>query len=367
MSSEKMFAAVYLKFNSKELTVREIPKPKPNANQILVKVKAAAWNPVDCKLKLNAIPGYTIFGNATVGKDFSGVIQEIGSNAQGKEQGPCSTEPRLKVGDQVMGYVSGSRAMAEYVVMSKDQITKKPENMSFEQAAGTCLVSITAYDGLYANTVKNRPKISKGQQILILGSSSGVGIVAVQLAKNLGAHVTGVCSKKNFEFCKSIGCDELIDYTDTEKNGLFLKKYGTDLKNEFENEKNGIKNGANTAFDMIYDTVSSGEPNDPNYYENLKLLTKNYVSINGLKSQWGKAILSNMLKKDVQTANYDLYLPFSTSTKLDEITKLVSNEKLKIFIEKTFKFTEGDLNLAHDLQMSRRARGKIIVKIEERG
>ena len=184
------------------LELRDVEKPVPGDDQILVKVRAAAVNPLDWHymrgtpyvVQLDA--GLRRPENIRLGVDFAGTVEAVGRNVT-----------RLKPGDGVFGGQFG--AFGEYVtVRQSGAIVRKPADVSFEQAAAAPIAAVSALQAL-----RDRGKVQKGERVLINGASGGVGTFAVQLAKHFGAHVTGVCSTRNVEMVRSIGADEVIDYT----------------------------------------------------------------------------------------------------------------------------------------------------------
>jgi NADPH:quinone reductase-like Zn-dependent oxidoreductase len=179
----------------------EIPTPKDD--EILVRVRAAALNPVDWHfmrgmpfpLRL-AVGGFRKpKPNRIVAIDCSGTVEAVGRSV---------TE--LAVGDAVFGGQRGT--LAEYVSMPVKDAVRKPANVTFEQAGGVFLAGLTALQAM-----RDIAKVQRGQQVLINGASGGIGTFAVQIAKALGAHVTGVASTRNQELVRSLGADEVIDYT----------------------------------------------------------------------------------------------------------------------------------------------------------
>jgi NADPH:quinone reductase-like Zn-dependent oxidoreductase len=184
------------------LAVEDVEKPVPADNELLVKVQAASVNPADWHF-VRGEP-YIIrldFGlgapkNPRVGIDFSGTVEAVGKSVT-----------RYKPGDEVFGGRNG--ALAEYLVIAEDSnLARKPATISFEQAAGVNVAGLTALQ-----TLRDRAGLKPGQKVLINGASGGVGTFAVQIAKSLGAEVTGVCSTRNVELVRSLGADHVIDYT----------------------------------------------------------------------------------------------------------------------------------------------------------
>jgi len=172
------------------LAVRELPVPKPGAGEVLIKVRAAGVNPVDWKAagtRTGQVPG----------TDVSGVIDTLGDGVSG-----------WKVGEQVLGFARQSGSYAEYAVIPVSSLARKPKALSFEEAAGVPIAAETAYRALH-----EAGGIKSGQTVLIHGAAGGVGSAAVQIAKAAGARVIGTASANNLEFLKSIGADQVIDYT----------------------------------------------------------------------------------------------------------------------------------------------------------
>jgi NADPH:quinone reductase-like Zn-dependent oxidoreductase len=184
------------------LEIEEVQKPVPAADELLVKVRAAAVNPADWHgmrgepyiVRLSG--GFGAPDDISVGVDFAGTVEAVGKNVT-----------RFKSGDEVFGGRGG--ALAEYVVVREEgAVVLKPENLTFEQAGSVGIAGITALQGL-----RDRGRIKAGQKVLINGASGGVGTFAVQIAKAFGAEVTGVCSTRNVELVRSLGADHVVDYT----------------------------------------------------------------------------------------------------------------------------------------------------------
>ena len=199
-----MKAVVYDTFGSPDvLRIEDIPRPVPDDDQILVRVRAAALNPLDWHFMEGSpyLARLVSFGAlrpavTRLGVDFSGTVESVGKNVT-----------QLKPGDEVFGGKTG--AFAEYVCVRADRaVALKPGNVSFEQAAAVPIAGVTALQG-----VRDKGEVRPGQKVLINGASGGVGTFAVQIAKSYGAEVTGVCSTKNLELVRSIGADHVVDYT----------------------------------------------------------------------------------------------------------------------------------------------------------
>lgn len=177
------------------LQLTEIQKPIINDDQVLIKVICAAVNPVDTKIRAGVhISCKDLKLPAILGKDMSGMIEQVGKNVQ-----------NFKPGDTVFGCISNT--YAEYVAASPQLIVKKPDHVSFDEAAGVSLAGLTAYQA-----INEHLHVSKGQRILIQSAAGGVGHLAVQFAKLNGAYVYGTASGKNGTFLAELGVDHPINY-----------------------------------------------------------------------------------------------------------------------------------------------------------
>src|SRR6516225_9551031 len=198
-----MKAIVYCDYGLANLKYQDIEKPVPNDDQILVRVRAVSVNPYDWHF----IEGTPYFMRAMIGGlrkpkdirlgvDFAGTVEAVGKNVT-----------QYKSGDDVFG--GGDGAFAQYLCRrAVGSVAPKPADLTFEQAASINIAGITALQG-----VRDKGKVQAGQKVLINGASGGVGTFAVQIAKNMGAEVTGVCSTRNVDLVKSLGADHVIDYT----------------------------------------------------------------------------------------------------------------------------------------------------------
>jgi NADPH:quinone reductase-like Zn-dependent oxidoreductase len=198
-----MKAAIRDRYGSPDVVeLREIDRPAAADDEVLVRVRAASVNPADW-YGMTGTPyvGRTQFGllkpkSTGLGVDFAGTVEAVGKDVT-----------QFRPGDEVFGGRSG--AFADYVCVREDRaVVPKPANLTFEQAAAVPVAALTALQGL-----RDKGQIQPGQKVLINGASGGVGTFAVQIAKALGAEVTGVCSTKNVDLVRSIGADHVIDYT----------------------------------------------------------------------------------------------------------------------------------------------------------
>jgi NADPH:quinone reductase-like Zn-dependent oxidoreductase len=181
------------------VVVEEIPIPKPGAGEALIKVEAAAINPIDWKLREGMNQDLPL--PFTLGVDFCGVIEQLGPGSPYK----AGTAAALKPHDEVYG-AGGSGADAEYLVAPLSQVARKPSTLSAVEAASVPVVGLTAWQGLFTHG-----ELRAGQTVLILGASGGVGRFAVQLAASAGAKVYGTASG-DLESLRKLGCERPIDY-----------------------------------------------------------------------------------------------------------------------------------------------------------
>ena len=202
--SAGMKAAVYSKAEAgKVLEIRDLDQPLPEENEMVLRVRAASVNPLDWRIKAQR-PGV----------DVAGEIVATGKNVT-----------QFKPGDAVFG--AGRGAFAEYACARESKMARKPEGVSFEQAASVPIAGLTAFQAL-----RDQGRLQAGQKVLINGAAGGIGTFAVQIAKSFGARVTGVCSTRNVQLVRSLGADRVIDYTredfaeDGERYDLLLDNVG---------------------------------------------------------------------------------------------------------------------------------------------
>ena len=218
-----MKAILFTEYGSPDiLQFKDVEKPVPADNEVLIKVYAASANPLDWHSMRGApFLARVEFGlqrprDPRLGADVAGRVEAVGKNVT-----------QFKIGDEVFGDIfKGS--FAEYACTSEKLLAAKPVNSSYEAAAAVPVAALTALQGL-----RDKGQIRLGQKVLINGASGGVGAFAVQIAKSYGTEVTGVCSTRNLDLVRSIGADHVIDYT----------------KEDFTN--NGQR------YDLIFDTIGN--------------------------------------------------------------------------------------------------------------
>jgi NADPH:quinone reductase-like Zn-dependent oxidoreductase len=224
-------AIVYSRYGPPDVVrLSDVPTPVPKANEVLIRIRATTVTTADWRARsLEMPPGFWLMGRAVFG--FSGPRKQIlGTELAGDIAAVGSAVTRFKPGDQVFAFTGASYGChAEYRVMPETgPIALKPANLSYEQAAALSFGGTTALSFL-----RDKGKVKRGDKVLIVGASGGVGTAAVQIARHFGAEVTAVCSGPNAELVRSIGANKVIDYT----------------KEDF------TKSGA--TYDIIFDTTGS--------------------------------------------------------------------------------------------------------------
>lgn len=195
-----MKAIVYRDFGSPSvLRCEEIEKPAPRDGELLIRVRAVGLNPLDWRF-MRGGPALVRFliglhKPKRIGRDVAGEVEAVGSKVAG-----------FSPGDAVFGMCRG--ALSEYVCTPALAVARKPEDVTFEEAAAVPIAGLTALQGL-----RDKGQLQPGHKVLVNGAAGGVGTFALQLAKYFGAELTGVCSTKNIDLVRSLGADHVIDYT----------------------------------------------------------------------------------------------------------------------------------------------------------
>ncbi len=294
--------------------VENATKPVASAGQVLVRVHAVSINPFDWKLRAGYAKDYLPLKFPIVmGGDFAGVVVSLGEKVTG-----------FGVGDEVYGqaavYAGGSGAFAEFATAVVGKIAKKPKNVDFVEAASLPLVGLSALQVLETHI-----KLKGGRKILIHGGAGGIGSLAIQIAKALGAYVATTVSSDDLEFARSLGADEVIDY----KSQVFEEK----LKD----------------FDAVFDTVGGEITN-----KSFKVLKKGgiIVSMAGapsaeLAKEYGVVAIGQMTN--------------GTTEGLKRLAELVESGKVKAQVDKVFPLTEVKAAFRH-LEQGH-PRGKVVMTI----
>ena len=324
-----MKAIVYSNYGSPDvLKCKEIEKPVPADNEVLIKVRAASLNPVDGHLMRGPLPLRPMTGlrkprNARLGVDVAGQVEAVGRNVT-----------QFKTGNEVFGACRA--ALAEFACAPASRLAMKPNKVTFEQAASVPVAGLTALQGL-----RDKGKIQPGRKVLINGASGGVGTFAVQIAKSFGADVTGVCSTPNVAMVRSIGADRVIDYT----------------KEDFTQ--------SGQPYDLIFDNVSNHS-----FSERRRILSSNgtcvLAGIGGAGSHEGQwARLGGSLKALVASwfvsQKFVTFIARITKEDLTILGELMSSGKVTPVIAKRYGLNEVPQALRY-LEEGH-AQGKVVITV----
>ncbi len=313
-----MKAVIYNKYGPPDvLEVGELEKPKLKEDEILIQAHASSVNPVDWKIRNGSMKIFTgkKFPKG-LGGDIAGKVAEVGEKVSGFE-----------VGNEVYGKISGFKgnAYAEYVVAKPEDLVQKPENLNFNEAATVPIAALTAYQALVT-----RGELTEGLKVLINGCSGGVGHFGVQIAKALGADVTGVCSTKNVALAKELGADKIIDYT---------KKNVTTNKEKY---------------DIFFDAVAN-----QSYGKIKPILNKNGRYVSTLPSV---GVILNSITGIFSSKKARMINVKSSPQDLQLITEMIENGKVKPIIDKIYPL--ADVREAHRYSETGRVVGKLALSIK---
>src|SRR5437016_3681430 len=330
-----MKAIVYCDYGLANLKLEEVEKPVPNDDQILVRVRAASVNPYDWhfiegtpKIMRAMGVGLRKPKDTRVGVDFAGTVEAVGKNPAAAGQ--------FKPGDEVFGGKGG--AFADYVCPRAGRaVALKPANITFEQAASVNIAGITALQAL-----RDKGKVQSGQKVLINGASGGVGTFAVQIAKSLGADVTGVCSTRNVDLVRSLGAGHVIDYTkeDFSKRG---QRYDVILDN--------VGNQPWLSYRRVlspkgkYDMIGGGGPNDSRWV-----------------GPFGRIIAALVVSKFVNQ-QMGMMMADANGKDLTILADMMESGKLKPVIDRTYKSLAEIPDAIRYLEEGH-ARGKVVISVE---
>jgi len=301
------------------LEVKDIPTPIPKKGQILVEVHAAGLNPFDRTMRSGIYKAMIpLQFPSTPGGDFAGVVTELVPPAGGGVSD-------FKVGDEVYGTAiilnGGSGAYAQFAAANSANCALKPKTASFEGAAGLPLVGVSAIQALEENI-----QLERGEKILIHGGAGGIGHVAIQLAKSIGAYVATTVSTDDKEFVKGLGADEMIDYKS--------QKFETMLKD----------------FDAVFDTAGGETTN-----KSFQILKKGGV----LVSMLGQPSEELAKKHGITALGQNTQ---NNAQHLKRLTELVDSGKIKIHVDKVFPLDQVKDAFTH-LETGH-PRGKVVLKIK---
>jgi len=325
-----MKAVLYHNYGSPDvLKCEEIEKPAAGDDEVLIKVCAASVNPLDWHFMrgtpymVRIMAGLGKPKDPRLGVDLAGQVEAVGRNVT-----------QFKPGDKVFGSCRG--AFAEYACTSESALVTKPDNVTFEQAASVPVAAFTALQGL-----RDLGQIQPGHKVLINGAAGGVGTLAVQIAKWFGADVTGVCSTRNVDQVRSLGADQVIDYTreDFTKSG---KRY-----------------------DIFFDGVGNHSLSACRRVLNPKGI---YVPFGGEGGRWmigplARAITTMVLSLFVSQKLVKFFLARGNKEDLTRMRELLAAGKVKPVIDKCYRLSDAAEAIRY-LEKGH-ARGKVIITLED--
>ncbi len=301
--------------NEEVVALAEVERPTPGDNELLVKVRAAAVNPVDWKIRDGLGELFGLKPPLILGCEVAGTVEAVGSRGSSR-----TGVSDFVAGDEVYGYLSAhSGGYAEYVAAPASEFVRKPKHINFDTAASVPVAALTAWQGIF-----DHGELASGQRILITGASGAVGSMAVQLAKNKGAYVIGTGSGRNEEFVRKLGADEFIDYK----------------KAKFEDKVSGV--------DVVFDTV--GGDTQERAFQTLKR---------------GGVLVSTVSPPSAEKSKefgvtVAMVVMMAKGDQLAKINRLVESGKLKVRVATVLPLTE--VKKAHQLSSSGHADGKIILR-----
>jgi NADPH:quinone reductase-like Zn-dependent oxidoreductase len=320
-------AATYCDYGASSVVkIGTLEKPTPTDSQVLVRVRAASVNPLDwhymhgepylARLDL----GLRRPKNIRLGTDFAGVVEAVGKAV-------TSVRP----GDEVFGMRTG--AFGQYITVRADRLTKKPVNLSFEQAAAVPVAALTALQA-----VRDHGRVTAGQRVLVNGASGGVGTFAVQIAKAMGAEVSGVSSTRNVPLVQSLGATHAIDYT----------------KHDFTADT--------VRYDVIIDNVGNHALSD---LRRVMTPTGTYVMVGGPTGKWVDPfprVLSMIVTSWFVDQDMKFFLSANNARDMQLLAEMLTDGRLKPVVDRTYSLTDVSQAIAY--VETGRARGKVIVVVE---
>lgn len=301
--------------NSDVLEDEEITKPTPEPNQVLVEVFATSINPIDWKVREGYMKEIIPFEFPIIlGWDVAGKIVAVGDKVQ-----------NYKIGDEVFARPASTNqgTYAEYTLVDENLLAKKPANITFEDAASIPLAGLTAWQSLL-----NVAKLQEGEKVLIQAGAGGVGSLAIQIAKHVGAYVATTASKENEDYVKALGADLFINYK----------------AEDFENK---VKD-----FDVVFDMMGG------------EILDRGITVL----KPGGRIVTIAVQPNEALAEQYQVeahsYWLEPNGKQLQEMADLLVKEIIKPQVGHTFSFSASGIKEAHDLSATHHAKGKIVIKMK---
>ena len=325
------------RYGKKNGRISEVPAPEVGAHDVLVQVHATSVNLLDAKIRTGEFKLILPYSFPLIlGNDLAGVVVRVGASVR-----------RFKPGDEVYARPPQARigTFAELIAVDENALALKPENLSMEEAAAPPLVALTAWQVLVDSA-----RLKQGQKVFIQAGSGGVGSVAIQLAKHLGAFVATTTSTANVEWVKALGADVVIDYK-TQKFEQVLQDYDVVLNSlgadELEKSLTILKPGGQL--------ISISGPPTPAFAQAQKL-------------PWVVGLVMRLLSSGIRRkarnkkVSYAFVFMRASGAQLDKITALVESGSIKPVIDRTFTFDSTADALSYVEQG--RSKGKVIIKVK---
>ena len=319
------------------LRLGEVPEPELRDDEVLVQIHATSVNPVDAKIRdgeFKLILPYSL--PLILGNDAAGVVVRVGSKVR-----------KFKTGDEVYGRPAKDRigTFAEFIAINEADVAMKPKNLTMEEAASMPLVALTAWQALV-----DRAKLKKGQKVLIHAGSGGVGTIAIQLAKHIGATVATTTSTANVDLVRSLGADVVVDYKKEEFENV-LQEYDVVLnslgKDTLEKSLRVLKPGGKL--------ISISGPPDPEFARE---------NGSGWLLQQAMRLLSfNIRRKSKRHGvSYSFLFMKPNGGQLEQIASLIEEGVIRPVVDRIFPFEETNEALAY--VETGRARGKVVIVVK---
>lgn len=305
--------AVVIKDYGKEVEIAEVPVPELSEDSVMIEVHAASINPIDNIVRAGYMKDVIkITFPYIMGYDVSGVVTEVGAKVS-----------KFKIGDEVYSRPNQMDAgsISEFNVVKEEELALKPSKLTHAESASIPLAGLTAYQAL---TTKGN--LQKGQKVLIHAGSGGVGTLAIQIAKHLGAEVAVTTSRSNFELVKKLGADIVLDYK----------------TQNFEEELSG--------YDLVLDAMGG------DIMKNSFKILKKGGSIVSIKGQEPEGLAK---KYDV---NFEAFFMWPSGEMLEDLTKLVNDGVLVTTIDRSYSFDK--VQEAYDYLQKGHAKGKVVIRIK---
>ncbi|OAJ48831.1 NADP-dependent oxidoreductase [Pseudomonas marginalis] len=325
------------RYGKKNGRISEVPTPEVGTHDVLVQVHATSVNLLDAKIRTGEFKLILPYSFPLIlGNDLAGVVVRVGASVR-----------RFKPGDEVYARPPQARigTFAELIAVDENALALKPENLSMEEAAALPLVALTAWQVLVDSA-----RLKQGQKVFIQAGSGGVGSVAIQLAKHLGAFVATTTSTANVEWVKALGADVVIDYK-TQKFEQVLQDYDVVLNSlgadELEKSLTILKPGGQL--------ISISGPPTPAFAQAQKL-------------PWVVGLVMRLLSSGIRRkarnkkVSYAFVFMRASGAQLDKITALVESGSIKPVIDRTFTFDSTADALSYVEQG--RSKGKVIIKVK---